>query len=74
MKIETKFHPGQQVWLMHENKPVTARIKEVVFVATIQETTLSYGVIRENGHFDTEKYSESELAESKEELKNKVFK
>lgn len=70
MKIETKYNIGDEVWMMYENRAVTAHI--ISMKVTVEE--LMFGTIIENicyriknQHFDRE-ISESHIYASKEEL------
>lgn len=61
--IEVKFFPGQKVWVISQNRPMSIKISFI----TITETDIIYHL--DNG-FD---YKGEQLAETKEELKDLIF-
>ena len=70
MAIETKYNIGDEVWLMYENRAVTAKV--ISMKVTVEE--LMFGTIIENIYyriknqrFDRE-ISEPHIYASKEEL------
>ena len=70
MTIETKYNIGDEVWLMYENRAVTAKV--ISMKVTVEE--LMFGTIIENIYyriknqrFDRE-ISEPHIYASKEEL------
>ena len=70
MNIKTKYNNGDEVWLMYENRAVTAQV--ISMKVTVEE--LMFGTIIENlyyriknQHFDRE-ISEPHIYASKEEL------
>lgn len=61
--IEVRFLPGQKVWVISENRPMSVKISFI----TITETDIVYHL--PNGH----DYKGEQLAETKEELKDLIF-
>ena len=68
MKIETKFDPGQTVWIMIDNKPKECVIKEVIpgARATIFRYQDAYTIAGYNGN--SPKFYEEQIFKTKEEL------
>lgn len=61
--IEVRFLPGQKVWVISENRPMSVKINFI----TITETDIVYHLA--NGY----DYKGEQLAETKEELKDLIF-
>ena len=68
MKIETKFDPGQTVWIMIDNKPKECVIDEVIpgKRARTFRCQDAYTITRYNAH--SPKFYEEQIFTTKEEL------
>lgn len=71
--IDTKFHPGQKVWVMFENKPKEAKISsvEIRLLVNADKPFIYYEV--SFGYGWEGRYSESRIFATKEELKEAIF-
>lgn len=61
--IIVRFLPGQKVWVMSENRPMSVKISFI----TVTETDIYYHLV--NGY----DYKGAQLSETKEELKKLIF-
>lgn len=76
MIINTKYNPGQEVWIMRDNKPLKLFIHAIRIIAGINnDKKIVYGILynlangSEGGDFE-----ENEIYATKEDLKNSIFK
>lgn len=76
MKINTKYNPGQEVWIMKDNKPLKLFVHAIrIVVGLNNDKKIVYGISynlangSEGGDFD-----ENEIYATKEDLKNSIFK
>ena len=70
MTIETKYNIGDEVWLMYENRDVTAQVISIKMI--VEELMFGTIIVNiyyriKNQHFDRE-ISEPHIYASKEEL------
>ena len=75
MDIKTKYNPGQEVWLMRENKPYKMIITSVQITATLEPNkNITHDIIYHvcNGYVGGN-YTEGKLFASKEELRDSLF-
>ena len=75
MIIETKFNPGQEVWVIKDNKPINLFIDSINIIAGLDfNKQITYTKIYNlaNGHFGG-KFEENEIYVTKEDLKNSLF-
>lgn len=75
MIIKTKFEPGQEVWVMQDNKPIKLTIKHINIFANLN---ISKQIIYEITYILTntafgDKFRENEIYTTKEDLKNSLF-
>lgn len=75
MIIKTKFEPGQEVWVMQDNKPIKLTIKCINISANLN---ISNQIIYEITYILTntafgDKFREDEIHATKEDLKNSLF-
>lgn len=69
MKIETRFELWDAVYFMHENEPRASRVQGVdIYVDANERVRISYKL--ENF---SRSFKEEELAETRDELQEKVF-
>ena len=76
MIIKTKFEPGQEVWEMQDNKPINLFVNSINILAGLNfNKEITYEIIYNatNGCFGG-KFKQKELYETKEDLKNSLFK
>ena len=72
MLVETKFKPGQRVWLIDDRKPRTVLINSVVISIESDETTkISYMV--QLSPFEKFAVGEDVIGATLDELKTKLF-
>ena len=64
----SKFIPGDYVWVMRNNEPVVERVDFVTITINLNlVTTIDYRLA------DGREYGSKEVAETKEELREKIF-
>lgn len=69
MTFETKFHTGQVVWVMSGNRPQQVRIRTIYIVLNeYARAVITYNCT------DGYDHKEKDIATTKDELKNKLFK
>lgn len=76
MIIKTKFEPGQEVWIMQDNKPIKLFVYSINIIASLDfDKKITYGIIYNlaDGCFRS-KFKENEIYATKEDLKNSIFK
>lgn len=72
MTVETKYNPGQQVWLINEHKPRKVLINSVVLsIEADRKPKISYMV--QSSLFEKFAVGESVIGATLEELKTKLF-
>ena len=69
MIIGTRFEIGDEVYFMHENEPRASRIQGVEIYINANEKALISYQIENFGRL----FKEEELAETRDELQEKVF-
>lgn len=76
MTINTKYNPGQEVWIMKNNKALKLFVHAITIVASMNnDKKIVYGILynlangSEGGNFD-----ENNIYATKEDLKNSIFK
>ena len=77
MVIDTVFNIGQQVWFMNNDKPTFGVVKAIdINIDRCDQMTMRYYVVRfDCGNVESfVDMQQINLAKSKEELKNKIFK
>lgn len=78
MVIDTVFNIGQQVWFMNNNKPTYGVVKAIdINIDRYDQMTMRYYVVSFGCGGNVESFvdmSQINLAKSKEELMNKIFK
>lgn len=70
MKIETKYKPGEYVWVMYNNKPEKAIIVRRVIISRIDVNTYPYATYTSVEYFlhQLDKYDEEKVFKTKEDL------
>ena len=73
--IETKFEPGQKVWMLINSKAVEKEIKRVIVTFNSDGMTITYNMVGETEYSSDnyEYYDETRLFQSKDALKEHVF-
>lgn len=76
MNIKTKFNPGQEVWVMYKNKPLNLFVYSIHIVIALNDdkqeiSGITYNCV--NGAYGGS-FKENQIYNSKEELKNELFK
>ena len=75
MIIKTKFEPGQEVWVMQDNKPINLFVYSINIVAGLDfNKQITYAMIYNlaNGRFGGN-FEENKIYTTKEDLKNNLF-
>ena len=76
MIIEIKYNPGQEVWVMKDNKPLKLFVHTIAINAGINnDKKITYGILYNlaNG-LQGGKFKEDDIYATKEDLKNSIFK
>lgn len=75
IKINTKFDPGDEVWMMMENYPEKVEVREIKISKQLlrSPSTLRYTYIVSDMDEEVYEVEEEDLCKTKEELKQKIF-
>lgn len=74
MTIKTKFEPGQEVWIMEDNKPIKVSIRYINIIAVIDIfNKITYEATYTLNNRNLNKFKEYEIYATKEDLKNSLF-
>ena len=73
--IETKFAPGQKVWMLLNSKAVERVVRRVIYYTSKEEERVEYNLVGETEYSSDayEYYEESRLFATKEDLKKSIF-
>lgn len=73
--IETKFEPGQKVWMLLNSKAVERVVRRVIYYTSKEEERVEYNLVGEAEYSSDayEYYDESRLFATKEDLKKSIF-
>ena len=70
MTLETKYNPGEEVWVIRNNKPVKLIIKSIKIIANGDTYKISYNLT--DGYMCGD-FNEDVICATKEDLKDKLF-
>ena len=73
MKIETKFNPGQTVWIMIDNKPIKCIIDAVIPGALWKSFRYKDSYTIEGYNGKSPKFYEEQIFTTKEELIESLY-